>query len=97
MGHHGGDGGIHFGGESARLAIEFGRDAYGDVFDFSHGFGVQVLYLGRGEMARPLFTSVRLGRVIIGKVRADSEMLLTQRAFPQGLRPIDLIDGLRHG
>jgi hypothetical protein len=28
---------------------------------------------------------------------ADSEMVLTNRAFPQGLKPIDLIGVVRHG
>jgi hypothetical protein len=44
--HHIGDGGIVFGREVARLAVELGIDGYGDVPYFSHGAKLRRRSLG---------------------------------------------------
>jgi len=47
IGHQSGYGGVHFGSELARLAVEFWGDGDGDIADFSHGFAL----LGRRVIA----------------------------------------------
>lgn len=79
---HGGDGGVVFGGETARLQVKVERDGDGDVADLAHG--------GMGTAPAPSLSSiVAEGGKIFCKGKIGGFCRLARRGIDrdEGLRP----------